>query len=106
MLFFNGLDPDLKDSLKSQLRDLWTHMSTAIEGNTLTLGETRCVIEDGLTVPGKPLTAHNEVIGHARAIDLIYELVKAEQLTEGDLFNLHRTIINPAGYDVSPMQVE
>lgn len=99
MQFLNGLDPDLKDSLKSQLRDLWSHTSTAIEGNTLTLGETKFVIEEGLTISGKPLKDHNEVIGHAKAIDLIYDLVKAKQLTEGDLFNLHRAVINPSGYD-------
>ncbi len=35
-----GLDDDLKQSLIRQLRNLWTHTSTAIEGNTLSLGET------------------------------------------------------------------
>jgi len=50
-----GLDRDIGQSLSSQIRDLWTHTSTALEGNTLTLGETRFVIEEGLTVSGKPL---------------------------------------------------
>ena len=40
LIFFNGLDNDLRVSLLSQLRDLWTYNSTAIEGNTLTLGDT------------------------------------------------------------------
>jgi hypothetical protein len=30
------------------------HTSTALEGNTLTRGETKFVIEEGLTVLGKP----------------------------------------------------
>ena len=55
MEFLKNLDSDLKSALKAQLRDLWTHTSTAIEGNTLTLGETKFVIEEGLTVSGKPL---------------------------------------------------
>ena len=35
-----GLDADLRAALLAQIRDLWTHGSTAIEGNSLTLGET------------------------------------------------------------------
>ncbi len=31
--FLNDLDGDLKKALLVQLRNLWTHMSTAIEGN-------------------------------------------------------------------------
>ena len=38
---FRGLDPDIRSALLNQIRDLWTHGSTAIEGNTLTLGETK-----------------------------------------------------------------
>ncbi len=67
-----GLDPDIRAALIAQVRDLWTHGSTALEGNTLTLGETKFVIEEGLTVGGKPLKDHQEVVGHARAIELIY----------------------------------
>ena len=37
--FLNGLDNDLKMQLFSQMRDLWTHTSTALEGNTLSLPE-------------------------------------------------------------------
>lgn len=66
------LDRDIRQSLLHQIRDLWTHTSTALEGNILTLGETKFVIEEGLTVAGKPLKDHQEVMGHARAIELIY----------------------------------
>jgi Fic family protein len=69
---FGGLDADIRAALLAQVRDLWTHGSTAIEGNTLTLGETKFVIEEGLTVSGKPLKDHQEVVGHARAIELLY----------------------------------
>ena len=39
-----GLERDLQQSLLNQIRDLWTHTSTALEGNTLTLGETKFVV--------------------------------------------------------------
>jgi Fic family protein len=80
MKFFNNLDSDLRTALQAQLRDLWTHTSTAIEGNTLTLGETKFVIEEGLTVSGKPLKDHSEVVGHARALDLIYAMAAMTKL--------------------------
>jgi len=90
-----GLDPDLQRSLLAQMRDLWTHGSTAIEGNTLTLGETKFVIEEGLTVSGKPLKDHEEVVGHARAIELIYGLLSdwpARTVTPAQLCELHRAV--------------
>ncbi|MEA1049084.1 Fic family protein [Lamprobacter modestohalophilus] len=86
-----GLDHDLQQSLLNQIRDLWTHSSTALEGNTLTLGETKFVIEEGLTVSGKPLKHHQEVMGHARAIALIYHSLEAP-ITAAHLFDLHRAI--------------
>lgn len=86
-----GLDPDLRTALAAQVRDLWTHGSTAIEGNTLTLGETKFVIEEGLTVSGKPLKDHQEVVGHARAIELIYAWM-AEPVTLERLLDLHRDL--------------
>jgi len=48
MEFLKNLDSDLRSALKAQLRNLWTHTSTAIEGNTLTLGEAKFVIEAGI----------------------------------------------------------
>jgi Fic family protein len=91
MNFLRNLDKDLQKALLIQLRNLWTHTSTAIEGNTLTLGETAFVLEEGLTIAGKPLKDHQEVVGHARAIDLVYDcLEQGRTFTEADLFALHR----------------
>ena len=88
----NGLDADLKLKLKEQLRDLWTHCSTALEGNSLTLGETAFVLKEGLTIAGKPLKDHQEVAGHARAIELLGALLPKGQLETSDLFELHRAV--------------
>lgn len=93
MRFLEGLDNDIRRALLAQLRDLWTHTSTALEGNTLTLGETAFVLEEGLTIGGKSLKDHQEVVGHARAIDLIYGLLeRGPTITELDLFELHRAV--------------
>ncbi len=99
--FLQDLDNDIRDVLLTQLRNLWTHTSTAIEGNTLTLEETAFVLEEGLTISGKPLKDHEEVVGHARAIDLIYDLIRREsQLTEKDLFDLHKAVQTERVVDV------
>lgn len=99
--FLDGLDRDIRDALIAQLRNLWTHTSTAIEGNTLTLGETAFVIEEGLTISGKPLKDHQEVVGHARAIDLVYDLVRKDAaITEEDLFALHRAVQTESVVDI------
>ena len=89
--FLNGLDKDLKTELLSQIRDLWTHTSTALEGNTLSLGDTHFILQEGLTISGKPIKDHQEVIGHARAIELLY-LCLNEPLTDTIVFALHKAV--------------
>jgi Fic family protein len=65
--------------------------SNAIEGNTLTLGETRLVIEDGLTIGGKTTREMHEAEGLARAIDALIsgELV----VSEDTILIFHRLIM-------------
>jgi Fic family protein len=99
--FLINLDDDLREAVLIQLRNLWTHTSTAIEGNSLTLGETAFVLQEGLTVSGKPLKDHEEVVGHARAIDLIYDyLQKGRKFNESDLFALHKAVQTEVIVDV------
>jgi hypothetical protein len=97
-LFYEGLPTDIRDQLLKRLAAEWTHESTAIEGNTLTLGETVKILELGLTIGGKPLRDHQEVYGHARAIDLIYEMV-GRAVTREDLFALHRAVMPLSAVD-------
>ena len=89
--FLSGLDNDLKNNLLTQIRDLWTHTSTALEGNTLSLGDTHFILEQGLTISGKPVKEHQEVIGHARAIELLYRCLH-EPLTQERVFDLHKAV--------------
>jgi Fic family protein len=99
ILFYEGLPRDILSSLLKQISALWTYDSTAIEGNTLTLGETIKVLELGLTISGKPLKDHEEVYGHAKAIDLVYKLMKKEKVDSEDLFNLHRCVMQKSAID-------
>ncbi len=58
-----------------------TYNSNAIEGNSLTLKETYLVINEGITIKGKPLKDHLEARSHKEALDYLYELVKKEKRT-------------------------
>jgi Fic family protein len=99
--FLKNLDDDLRKALLIQLRNLWTHASTAIEGNTLTFDETAFVLEEGLTVSGKPLKDHEEVVGHVRAIDLISDcLQKGGEFNTSDLYALHKAVQTEVIIDV------
>ncbi|MEK0445357.1 MAG: hypothetical protein RLZZ399_678 [Verrucomicrobiota bacterium] len=86
-------DPDLLEAFQQKLRVRWTHSSTALEGNTLDEGETFGVLQYGLTITGKPLGHHNEVLGHSRALDLLCGwILERRQFTVSALFELHRAV--------------
>ena len=65
-------DGILYPPMKKDFELIFTHNSTAIEGNTLTLIETKVVLEDGIAIGGKKLREIYEVINHKKA----YEYVK------------------------------
>ncbi|MGN7397305.1 Fic family protein [Peribacillus frigoritolerans] len=80
-------------SLREKLLLEWTYNTNAIEGNTLTMNETKVVLE-GITVGGKTMREHLEVINHRDAITYVEEIVqKGEPLTEWQIKNLHRLVL-------------
>jgi len=81
-----------QEALLKQLRVKWIYNSNAIEGNTLSEGDTSFIIENGLTVQGKSLAEHNQVIGHMKALELIYAMLEKDTIEEDDLFLLHSAI--------------
>lgn len=80
------------DTLK-QLRDYYriglTWSSNALEGNSLTETETKVLIEDGLTVGGKPLRDTFETLGHAAAYDYMFSLLNNQSISVDDIKRLH-----------------
>lgn len=80
-------------SLREKLLLEWTYNTNAIEGNTLTINETKVVLE-GITVGGKTLREHLEVLNHREAIYFVEEIVqKGEPLSEWQIMNLHRLVL-------------
>ncbi len=69
---------------------LYVYASNAIEGNTLTLGETTVVLEDGVTIGGKTVKEHLEVINGAKAYALMLDMAKANRpITVNTLLAIH-----------------
>ena len=78
----NSLRP-LPSSAVQKLREQFeiemTYNSNAIEGNSLTLRETFLVLNEGITIKGKPLKNHLEATNHKEALDFLYDLVGHEK---------------------------
>jgi|FreactcultureFD7_1027221.scaffolds.fasta_scaffold00110_3 Fic family protein len=80
-------------SLRDKLVLEWTYHSNAIEGNTLTLRETKVVLE-GITVGGKSLREHFEAINHRDAILFVEQVVAGhEPLSEAHIKDIHSLVL-------------
>ena len=76
-------------SLREELFLERTYHSNAIEGNTMSLSETKTVLE-GFTVGGKKICELHEVLDHKDAIRYVEDIVKSnENLTESLICHLN-----------------
>lgn len=89
---YRPLTPEEVKQLDRYFRIGATYTSNALEGNTLTLSETKVLLEDGITVGGKPIKDCYEATGHAKAYDYMLQLARSEEynLTEETILQLHR----------------
>ena len=89
LIKLNKLRP-LPESAVQKLREKFqiemTYNSNAIEGNSLTLKETFLVINEGITVKGKPLRDHLEAKDHHAALEYLYDLGEENKRGEIDDF--------------------
>ena len=84
------LDGELLEQIKDYYRIGLTWTSNALEGNTLTESETKVLLEDGLTVGGKPLRDIFEAVDHARAYDFMFTLMQNRQIDESAVLYMHK----------------
>ena len=95
---FRPFPPETLASLRNYYRVGLTWSSNALEGNSLTESETKVIIEDGLTVHGKPLHDVYEALGHADAYDYVHSMAVDKDLEINDILKLHELFykrINP-----------
>ncbi|HEX8333472.1 MAG TPA: Fic family protein [Segetibacter sp.] len=88
------LSDDVKKKINYKFRLDWNYYSNSMEGNTLTMDETRSVMVGNLTVGGKPIKDVLEIKGHDEVISDILKIGKGEaRLSEKRIRDIHRAIM-------------
>lgn len=88
------LPSDIVGRIEQKLRIESNYHSNAIEGNSLTLGETKSLILHGLTAHGKSMRDHLDIEGHDEAVRAIEDAVERdESLNEVFNRNLHVVLL-------------
>ena len=91
---FRPLSPTIVAELKKLYDVQFTYNSNAIEGNTLTQSETELILTKGITIGGKTLQEHLEVVGHKEAIDYIETLAQQDNdIGEWEIKQTHNLIL-------------
>lgn len=89
----NALRPfegEMLDQIKDYYRIGLTWTSNALEGNSLTESETKVLLEEGLTVGGRPMRDVFEAVDHARAYDFMFSLMKNRCIDESAVLQMHK----------------
>jgi len=86
------LAPEEVKQLDAYFRVGLTYSSNALEGNSLTIVETKVLLEDGLTVGGKPIRDCYEATGHAKAYDFMLTVARSNpfDFSEEMILTLHK----------------
>ena len=66
------------ESLEKDFMLRYNRESNAIEGNRLTLVETKVLLEQGVTAKGKPFRDHLDIINHQEAIYYLMDIVNQQ----------------------------
>ncbi len=82
------------EKLRHQFAIELAYNSNAIEGNTLTLRETKLVIEEGITIGGKPLREHFEAANHQKAFEFLESIAAKAPITEDIIKQTHKIILS------------
>ena len=89
------LDKITLDSILEDLKLKYTYHSNALEGNTLSIYETKVIIEHGITIGGKTIREHLEVINHNHAVDkLIMDVQNDADLDLKLILDYHHIILH------------
>ncbi|XP_045774317.1 protein adenylyltransferase Fic [Maniola jurtina] len=69
--------------------------TVAIEGNTMTLQQTRSILETRIAVAGKSIAEHNEILGLDAAMKYINAtlLYRIRDITMGDILEIHKRVL-------------
>lgn len=90
----SSIAPEVLRSFDRSFDIEYAHNSTAIEGNTLSLLQTKTLLEDGISVGGKPLREIYEVANHEKAFSYVKRRVRDGQpLDERAVKDIHALLM-------------
>ena len=90
----NTLPKEALESFDRSFDIEYAHNSTAIEGNTLTLIQTKAILEDGLSVGGKTIREIYEVANHAKAFTYVKKrIAEGHPLDEAVMKDIHALLM-------------
>src|SRR5436309_12140668 len=88
------LKPEVEQRIMQKFRLDWNYHSSAIEGNSLSPGETRAFLLEGLTANGKPLKDHLDLKGHNELLGFLELFIqRREELTEAAVREMHKILL-------------
>lgn len=91
---FDHMQKEARESFERSFDVEYAHNSTAIEGNTLTLIQAKAILEDGLSVGGKPLREIYEVANHAKAFGYVKrQVAEGRCLDEAAAKDIHALLM-------------
>lgn len=76
------IPPEVKENYDKAFDIEYTHHSTALEGNTLTLMETKIILEDQISIGGKSIREIYEVVNHNKAFQYIKECINKDKVLD------------------------
>ncbi len=101
---FRPIPVSVIKKIQNHLQIEMTYNSNAIEGNTLSLKETAWVIQEGITIKGKPLKDHLEAKNQKEALDFLYELIdskKRNTVSERLIREIHHLIVKETDSNIA-----
>ena len=103
----NQLSLKEREKLFRELRVSITHHSNAIEGTTLSFGETKELLDFGYTASHKPLSEQLVILGFAKAYDVVIrEASNPNNILNSDFIKDIHSIMFDDAMKVTPQYVE
>lgn len=90
--------PDTDAALRRAKKEAYfqhIYHTVGIEGNTMTLSQTRSILETRVAVAGKSIDEHNEILGLDAAMKYINStlLYRLRDITMGDILEIHKRVL-------------
>ncbi len=101
LLSFHNPNLITKKHFDEHINTEMTYHSNAIEGSTLTLNETKLILQDHITVTGKSVVEHQEAKNHEEAINYIKPLAAKPPyiISEEEILAIHQRLLSGINYE-------